>query len=305
MVHACQGRHTGANQNGKTYPRMLGQNPTVQRRRLGAEFRRLRERSAKKIEDVAAYVGCAKSTMSRIESGRVGINFLVARALLDFYQVEGPERDMIIFAARESRKPSWWRPYAGVIGEPLHDLLGLEGAASSLKVYETTVIPGLLQLESYTRELMLVAQPCEPEERREKRIELRMMRQRILMENSLLKYLAIIEETVLRRPVGGQEVMSAQLVRLVKLCQLPHVCIQIAPMSVGAHTGMDGPFTVLQFSEPQDSDVVYTDTQAGCFYLEAKEGVESYQDKFQRIQSVALDPARSLALIGNISKEIK
>lgn len=284
---------------------MHSQNPTVQRRRLGAEFRRLREKSGRKIEEIAAYVGCAKSTMSRIESGRVGITFLVARALLDLYQVDGPERDKLIAAAHESRKPSWWRPYAGVIAEPLHDLLGLEAAASSLKVYETTVIPGLLQIDSYTRELMLAARPHEPKERREKRIELRMMRQRILTENPSLKYLAIIEDTVLRRPVGGPEVMSAQLVRLAQICQLPHVCIEVMPLAVGAHTGMNGPFAILEFSEEQDLDVVYTDTQAGCFYLEEAEGVESYQDKLQRIKSMALNPENSLALIETIRKEMK
>lgn len=284
---------------------MHSHNPTVQRRRLGAEFRRLRERSGRKIEEVAVYVGCAKSTMSRIESGKVGVSLLVARALLDFYQVGGQERDKLIAAAHESRKPSWWRPYAGVIAEPLHDLLGLEAAAASLKVFETTVMPGLLQTESYTRILMLSAQPHEPKERREKRIELRMMRQRILTENHPLQYWAIIEETVMRRPVGGPKIMSAQLERLAEACQFSHVCIQVTPLSVGAHIGMDGPFTILEFSEAQDLDVVYTDSQAGPFYLEEKSGVESYQEKFQRIHSVALNVEDSLALIEQIRKEIK
>ncbi|MGH3721283.1 MAG: helix-turn-helix domain-containing protein [Pseudonocardiaceae bacterium] len=117
---------------------MQGQNPTVQRRRLGAEFRRLREQAGKKLEEVAAYGGCAKSTMSRTESGRVGITPLLVRALLDFYRVSEQERDDLIAAAYESRKPNWWRPYAGVMTEPLHELLGLEAVTSLLKVFETS-----------------------------------------------------------------------------------------------------------------------------------------------------------------------
>lgn len=196
--------------------------------------------------------------------------------MLDLYQVSEQERDDLIAAAYESRKPNWWRPYSGVIAEPLHELLGLEAVTSSLKVFEASFVSGLLQTESYTRALMLAAKPNEPEERREKRIELRMMRQRILTEDHPSHYWAIIEETAIRRPVGGPKIMSVQLDRLTRACQLAHVCIQVTPLSVGARIGMNGPFTILEFSEEQDLDVVYVESQAGCFYLEEKEGVESY-----------------------------
>lgn len=241
-----------------------GQGPTVRRRRLASELRRLRERAELTIDEVGEKLECSASKISRIETGHVGVTPRDARDMLELYGVRGDEQEALVQLAREARKRGWWHAYNEVFTGAF---VGLEADASSLRAFQALLVPGLLQTERYARAVIHAMRPDAADAEIERRVAARMTRQRLLSDPSPPEYWAVVDEAVLRRVVGGAEVMAEQLGRLADVAQLPHVTIQVVPFGAGAHPGMEGPFLILGFPEQADpTSYTWTARAAACIW---------------------------------------
>ncbi|HVV10182.1 helix-turn-helix transcriptional regulator [Amycolatopsis sp.] len=276
-----------------------GQGPTIRRRRLASELRRLREAADLTIDEVGEKLECSASKVSRIETGHVGVTPRDARDMLELYGLTGDEREALVQLAREARKPGWWHAYKEVF---TGTFVGLEADASSLRAFQALLVPGLLQTETYARAVIRAMRPDADESDIQKRVAARTARQQLLSDPSPPEYWAVIDEAVLHRVVGGPEVMAKQAARLLELAQLPHVTIQVVPFTAGAHPGMEGPFLILGFPEQADPDVVYVDSTSGGFFLEAPPDVRRYSLMFDHLRAAALKPDDSVALIAEAAE---
>ncbi|TNC29003.1 helix-turn-helix domain-containing protein [Amycolatopsis alkalitolerans] len=276
-----------------------GQGPTIRRRRLASELRRLREAADLTIDEVGEKLECSASKVSRIETGHVGVTPRDARDMLELYGLTGDEREALVQLAREARKPGWWHAYKEVF---TGTFVGLEADASSLRAFQALLVPGLLQTETYARAVIRAMRPDSDETEIERRVAARTARQRLLSDPNPPEYWAVIDEAVLHRVVGGPEVMVQQANRLLELGQLPHVTIQVVPFTAGAHPGMEGPFLILGFPEQADQDVVYVDSTSGGFFLELPPDVRRYSLMFDHLRAAALKPDDSLGLVAEAAE---
>ncbi|HEV8650269.1 MAG TPA: helix-turn-helix transcriptional regulator [Actinomycetes bacterium] len=274
--------------------------PTVRRRRLGVELRRLREEAGLTIEQVAKKLECSDSKVSRIETGQVGAMPRDVRDMLELYGVGGEQRDALIQIAREARLRGWWHAYGDVPVVPPY--IGLEVAAATINVYGALLVPGLLQTRQYAAAVQRAVHPDLPAEQIERRVELRVARQSILDGDDPPELRTILDEAVLRRPVGGPTIMVEQFRHLVGMAGRPKVTIQVLPFTVGAHTGVDGPFTILGFSTPTDPDVVHLEHTMGDLYLERPEEITRYALAFRGLRDAALRPDASAAFLTDLLK---
>lgn len=271
-----------------------GQGPTVRRRRLAGELRRLREAADLTIDEVAERLECSASKVSRVETGNVGVTPRDARDMLGVYGVTGEEADALVQLAREARKRGWWHAYNEVF---TGTFVGLEADASSLRAYQALLVPGLLQTRRYARAVIRAMRPDATESEIDRRVDARMERQALLQDAHPPEYWAVMDEAVLHRAVGGAEVMAEQLWRMVDIAALPHATIQVVPFGGGAHPGMEGPFLILGFPEQADQDVVYVDSTNGGLYLEDASEVHRYALMFDHLRAAAAKPDDSLDLI--------
>lgn len=274
--------------------------PTVRRRRLGAELRRRRDAAGVTIDAVAERLECSASKVSRIETGHTTATPRDVRDMLEIYGVTGPEADELVQIAREARQKGWWHPYSTVLTGAY---VGFEAAARSVRAYEQQVVPGLLQTADYARAMIRAARPDITDEDVAQSVHVRLKRQSLLTQEDRIDVWAVLDEAVLSRPVGGDEVMRAQLHRLVEAADLPNVTLQVLPFEVGAHAGMDGTFTILDFPEPSDADVVYAENATGGLFLEKSEELRKYIFIFDHIRAAALTPDESVAMIAKRAKE--
>ncbi|HEX5407337.1 MAG TPA: helix-turn-helix transcriptional regulator [Pseudonocardiaceae bacterium] len=273
---------------------MRSHSPTVRRRRLAAELRRLRDRAQLTIEDVAEKLGCSSSKISRIETGNVGVSPKDARELLRLYGVPGDQVEALVQLAKEARKRGWWYAYNEVF---TGSFVGLESEAASLRTFQALLVPGQLQTEDYMRNVIRAARPDAPPSDVEKRVQARLARQQLLTGADPPQYWAVIDEAVLCRTVGSEKVMQTQLKRLVNRAMLPHVTVQVVPFSAGAHAGMEGAFLILSFPEQTDPDVVYVDNTTSGIYLEEPAEILRYTLMFDHLRAAALSPDETLARI--------
>jgi transcriptional regulator with XRE-family HTH domain len=270
---------------------MAGSSPTVRQRRLARALRGLREGADLSIEQVAEKLELSPSTISRIETAQVGVRPRELRELLDIYGVGGAQRDELLGIARERRQRAWWQEYKEL---PNIAVAGFEAEAATISQYAALLVPGLLQTEAYAR-VVLEAIRLHPEPGDvERRMALRMNRQALLTDPRAPAYQVVLDEAVLRRTVGGQRVMQAQLQRLVDVAALPSVTLQVLPFSAGAHAGMDGEFTIFRYRDPEDLDVVYIENTGGDAYIEDAAVTRWYDSIFDHLRAVALDPAKSI-----------
>ena len=275
--------------------------PTVGRRRLGLELRRLRESAGVTIDIVAERLECSASKISRIETGHTGATPRDVRDMLAVYGVGGKPADDLVQVARDSRQKGWWHLYGAVLTGAY---VGLEAAASSIHAYEVQVVPGLLQTEEYARTLINVGRPGIPEADAQRRVHVRMARQSLLVQDDPLDFWVVLDETVFRRLVGGATVMRAQLDRLVAASRLPNITIQVLPFSVGAHVAMEGSFAILGYDDPADPDVVFAENAAGGLFLEKEEELRQYHEIFDHLRATALPPDESAAFIAKRLEEL-
>jgi len=277
--------------------------PAVRRRKLGAELRALRTGAGLTSGQAARLVGWHQSKVSRIETGSSGVKPADVRLLLDAYVVEDSElRDLLLVlaGADEVGRHHWWHAYRGVLPSTYRDFISLESQASVMRTLETAVVPGLLQTPEYARAVTRAAVDGLEEAKLDALVEVRLARQDVLRSNPPLALSAVLDEAVLRREVGGPDVMARQLRRLVEAAHLPQVRLQVLPFSAGAHIGITGPFVIFSFPNTSDLDVVVLDQLTSSLYLERKEDLQAYNEAFNTLQIHALSPEDSLDYIAGI-----
>jgi hypothetical protein len=276
----------------------VDESPTLRRRRLGAELKRCREAAGLTQETVSRHFEWNTAKLTRIETARVAVTARDVRDLLSLYGRHDDEyREAMVELARLSKERSWWTDYKDVMRPG--NFVGLEAGAAAMRVFEPTVIPGLLQTEAYIRALMRSGSDA-PQAVTDRRVALRLHRQSRLNGTNPLELRAIIDESVLRRRIGDGNVMREQLQHLVDTAQSPNVTIQILPLDFGEHLFLGGPAALLEFRETTHLDVVYLEGLAGDYYEEQPSEVARYREEFDRLGGGALDHRMSLKMIESL-----
>jgi transcriptional regulator with XRE-family HTH domain len=271
---------------------------------LARELLRLRDEAGLTIEAVAATVGISTSHLSRVERALVGVRLPVVKLLLSTYNADQSTTAHLLEVAKESTTRGWWQRYVGSIPEQYTTYIGFEAEAEQIWNFEASTVPGLLQTADYTRALLLGGTSRLSEEAIAGRVEIRRERQELITQADPPQLWFVLDESVVRRAVGGREVLAAQLAHIIDVARLPHVDVQVMPFAVGAHPGTPGSFVVLRFAEPTDQPVVYIETMAGDLYPESQKDIANVILAFDRLRAVALSPDDSVKLIRQAAKEL-
>jgi transcriptional regulator with XRE-family HTH domain len=279
--------------------------PTVRRRRLGTELRKLRESCGFKLEEVAAQLEVAPSTLSRIETGKAPTKSVYLNQMLETYGVDDPaQRQVLVDMAREGHRKGWWAAYDDVLPSGFDIYVGLEAETAAVRGYEISVVHGLLQTPDYARGVLREMFPRHTVGQIERLVDLRIERQRRLDEDPPLELWAILDEAAIRRPVGGRAVMHHQLRHLLEMGERPGMTVQILPFACGAHAGHGGAFSILEFPNRSDAEVAYVESVAGYIYLEKDREVRARAEAFDRLRAAALAPGASADLIEQVAREL-
>jgi transcriptional regulator with XRE-family HTH domain len=278
--------------------------PTVRRKRLGIELRRLRERAGFTCEDVGQRLDCSGTRISRMETGRISVKPGDVRELLEIYGVAGTEADSLVQLAREARRKGWWHTYGRVLPTWFEAYVGLEAEAARLRDFQSMVIPGLLQTEDYARAVLRAAPNAGSTEDIDRQVALRMERQSVLDQANPPDLWVVLSESVLRVQVGGPGVMRAQLRRLIDVAERSNVTMQVLPFTTAAHVQPISPFTILEFPEAADPTVVYLEHLTGSLFLESEEEVRRYTVVFDHLRAEALGTSQSTGLISQVAAEL-
>lgn len=271
--------------------------PTVRRILVGAQLRRLRESRGISRDDAGYVIRASGSKISRLELGRVSFKERDITDLLTHYGVEDPEqRQALIELARDANNPGWWHDYDDVVANWFQTYVGLEEAASMIRTYEVQFIPGLLQTEDYAQAVTVAGRPEFRAEEVQRRVQLRMERQRILRRTNPppVQLWVVMDEAALRRPIGGPKVMRGQIQRLIELAEQPNITIQVMPFRFGGHAAEGGAFSILRFPEPDLPDVVYVEELVSALYLDKREHVDRYLETFNRLTVDSQPPELSV-----------
>lgn len=268
-----------------------GPSPVVQRRRLRGELRRIRQETGETQEQVAAAMDWSLSKLIRIENGSVGISTNDLKVLLGHYGIDDGDRiEELIALARAAKERSWWRVYSGIASPKLLQFVEYEAAAMITRNFEPLLIPGLLQTEEYAREVIGRLHEQIPKDHLGALVKLRMQRQELLEKDGPSPwYFFIMDEGVVRRLVGGQDVMRRQLRHLTELADKDNVTIEIVPYSAGINRGMHGPFVVFEFPESEDDDVLYLESPGGdLINRDDQEVIYAYREIFEELRHMSL-----------------
>ncbi|MFD3590226.1 helix-turn-helix domain-containing protein [Streptomyces sp. NPDC058683] len=275
--------------------------PTMRRRRLGAELRRLRHDSGLKSTEVAERLMVSQPKISHMENGRRAISPRDVRDLCAIYGVTDHQVvDSLMRMAQESGQQGWWSAY----GEHPHSVhIGLEMDAASIHAYEPMVIPSLLQTPAYASAVIEETIPPVTAEQAARRLKVLLRRQhRIYDPTSPLRLRVVLEESALRRVVGGPDVMREQLEHLNALGAEPHITVRVLPYTVGAHPGLSGQFSILQFADGPQTGVVYLERFTSDLYLERQSAVQQYAMMYDHLQARALSPDSTHDFITDATK---
>jgi transcriptional regulator with XRE-family HTH domain len=278
--------------------------PTVLRRLLGAQLRRLRERQGITREEAGYAIRASGSKMSRLELGRVGFKERDVADLLTLYGVtDETDRESLLALAQDANSPGWWHRYGDVLPGWFETYVGLEEAAALVRTYEVQFIPGLLQTEEYARAVISLGNSTAPPEEIEQRVSLRITRQKLLTRGDSPRLWAVVDEAALRRPIGGRDVMRGQIERLIEAAKLPGVILQVLPFRVGGHTAEAGAFSILRFPESDLPDVVYVEQLTSSLYLDRRDDVDSYMEAMERLCVVSAPPDETAEILSRILQE--
>jgi hypothetical protein len=276
----------------------------VLRMLLGSQLRRLREAAGVTPDRAGFEIRASRSKISRMETGRVGFKTRDVEDLLTFYGVTDEQaRSRLLDLAGQSKRMDWWTSYSDVLPGWFENYLGLESVCSTMRTFEIQFVHGLFQTEDYARAVTrLGLGPPSPAET-ERRVGLRVRRQDLLTRATPPKIWSVMDEAVLRRPVGGAAVMRGQLRHLIQVANAPEVTIQVVPFARGGHAGASGSFTILRFDELYLPDVVYIEQLTGAVYLEQRPDVEHYLAVMDQLSTEALPPAASARFIEQVAAE--
>jgi len=278
--------------------------PTALRIMLGSQLRRLREAKRITLEDAGYVIRASGSKMSRLETGRVGFKPRDISDLLTLYGVtDDQERATLQELARQASARGWWHDFADVMPAWFEPYVGLEEAASSIRCYESQLIPALLQTADYARAIARLGHPAGSADEIKRRVSLQLTRQAVLSRPTLASLWLVLDEAALRRPVGSPEVMRGQLRHLIEMGARPNISLQVIPLTRGGHAAAGGAFTILRFSEPDLPDVVYLEQLTSALYLDKRETVDHYLEVMERLCVEALPADASTETIGAILRE--
>jgi transcriptional regulator with XRE-family HTH domain len=285
---------------------------TVPRRQLGRYLRELRNRRCMTVKRAAEEMEWSETKIWRIENGMTSLRSHDVETLCRIYAAPPDLTEALKALAKETKAKGWWHDYGDVIPEWLDMYIGLEEAASELSTYQPGLVPGLLQTEQYARAVIKEDNPDVDDREIERRVRLRIARQMLVRREADPPALHVaLDEAILRRPVGGPEVMAAQLGALAEAADLPNVTLRVMPHAAGLHRGlMTGPFVILRFpvdgngveSEPA---TVYVEGFTGALYLDKPREVARYTIAFDGIWTAALDERASQGLIHRIVEELR
>ncbi|MHC0432623.1 helix-turn-helix domain-containing protein [Streptomyces sp. O3] len=279
--------------------------PTVGQVVLGKRLQELRENAGLKREEAARVLRVAPATVRRMETAEVSLKIPYLQLLLQAYGVADGEAASFVDLAEEANQPGWWQRYHDILPSWFSMYVSLEGAATLLRSYEPHFVPGLLQTEDYARAVMHAGAlgQTSPEDI-ERHVALRMRRQELLSRDNAPRLWVVMDETVLRRTVGGPGVMRAQVDRLLEAAELPHVTLQVAEFTEGHHPGTYGPFVLFRFSVPELPDMVYTEYLTGAVYLDRRAEVVTYLEVMDRMATRAATAHRTKEILRSLRKEL-
>jgi transcriptional regulator with XRE-family HTH domain len=282
--------------------------PTVRRRRLATELRRLRERADLTGDEVARRLSWSAAKISRIETAKTGVKITDVRRLLELYGVTGTYGDELVALAREAERKGWWEAYSDALPEDFAAFVSMEAEAESASIWETQTIPGLFQTEVYARQTIHVMQSLDriPPGQVTTRVAARLRRQEVLTREKPLQTEVVLDEALLRRERGDHRTMHAQLTKLVELAELPNVALHVLPLK-GPHPVDVGSFTLLRFPPVYDitfHDVIYVEHLSSNFYFEEESETYRYRLAFDWLRDAALGEAESADCIARIAKSV-
>lgn len=276
----------------------------VLRMLLGAQLRRFRESAEITPEQAGHAIRASRSKISRMETGQVGFKSRDVTDLLALYGVTGEqEQSRFLSLARQASRPDWWTTYGDILPDWFEQYLGLESASATIRSFEIQFVPGLFQTEDYARAVTRLGHEAAPWAENERRVSLRLRRQDLLARASPPRIWAVMDEAVLRRPIGGPAVMRAQLHHLIQVGNAPQVTLQVVPFARGGHSGASGSFTILRFAEQDLPDVVYAEQLTSALYLEQRSDVEHYLEVMDQLSGEALTPAGTTRLIEQVASQ--
>ena len=281
--------------------------PSVLRMILGRQLEELRTRAGLTYEDAGVAIGVSHSTIRRMEAAKVArLRLPDVEKLLQTYGVtDQQEIDTFLKSVREANKRGWWHNYRDVLPDWFAAYLSLEQAALQIRAYESQFVPGLFQTADYARALLGAGNPHASSEATDRRVALRLRRQELLTRESPPRVWIVMDETVLRWPVGGPEVMRAQIDHLVAMNELPHVTLQIMPFGNGPHPAMRaGAFHLFRFRAPELPDIVYLNGLVGAVYLDKADDVVVYREALDRLGAQSAPARKTEAILGAIRKEL-
>jgi len=283
---------------------MATPSPTVRRKRLGIELRRLREHAELTCEDVGQRLECSGTRISRMETGRISVRPGDVRELLEVYGVSGAEADSLVQLAREARRKGWWHTYGRVLPTWFEAYIGLESEAVRLHDFQSLVIPGLLQTEDYARAVLRAGPHARSSAEIDRQVALRMERQKILSQAEPPDVWVVLSESVLRVHVGGPAIMRAQLRQLAGVAERPNITLQVLPLATVAHVHPVSPFTMLEFPNTADPAVVYLEHLTGSLFLENEDEVRRYRVIFDHLRAESLGTGESADLIAQVEADL-
>jgi transcriptional regulator with XRE-family HTH domain len=274
--------------------------PTVRRRRLAAELRGIRESKGKSGDAVATALKWSPSKISRYERARTGLRPREVERLLDYYQITGPRRVLLLELAEDAAQKGWWEEFGDSLSEDYQQFIGLEHEATSMAIWHVDVVPGLLQTEAYARHIISSYSRIEPVAPGMigRMVRVRMRRQHVLNREEL-QLSVVLDESVLKRRIGGEAVMYEQLQRLGREAERHDLTLQVLPLDA-QHTVFGESFVIFGFGVDSDAmlqDVVSTEHLRSGFSLEGERETYLHRIAFQMLADASLDPAASRTLI--------
>jgi transcriptional regulator with XRE-family HTH domain len=279
--------------------------PTVRRMLVGAQLRRLRTEAGISREQAGEAIRASEWKIHRLENGQVGYKERDITDLVTLYGVTDPvEVATYLTMAREANQPGWWNPYSDLLPQWFRAYVDLEAVAALIRTYEGQLVPGLLQTEDYMRAVMHSTLRDRRPEEIERRVMLRLTRQRLLTRDDGPWLWAVVDEAALHRPVGGPKVLRGQLERLIQATTLPRVRLQVLPFSAGAHAAMVGAFSILRFADQEIPDVVYLEYVTNATYLDKPEDVEEYAHIMSSVGVRGTPPEQTAELLTQLLQEL-
>ncbi|WP_093838457.1 helix-turn-helix domain-containing protein [Streptomyces aidingensis] len=278
--------------------------PTVGQLVLGRRLQDLRKRAGLKREDAARVLHVAPATVRRMETAEVALKIPYVRLLLDAYGTPAEEAETFVRLAEEANRPGWWHRFRDVLPDWFSVHVSLESAARVIRGFEPHLVPGLLQTEDYARAVLRAGSVTPTtEEETERHVALRMARQSLLAREDAPHLWVLVDETALRRPVGGPGVMRGQIDKLLREVERPNVTFQIIEFATGFHPASYGPFVLFRFELPELPDMVYVEYLTGAVYLDERNEVASHLALLDRMSAQAATARRTKEILRDFRKE--